>query len=622
MGFFNPMAAFITGAATQANENIERGRLEDRQDDLIWANKFERGRAEYEKERKSASEQTKFYNTLLKTFGNNAEAADMAFQISGKDPKHAMQAISWVSENLQKGAFGNDTTKPGTSLQDIQENLANKYQNLQEIRGNAREGSIFRQGNPYAKNAQMPPAPYGNSEGTSGTLPPGTSIPITPELRDKLERNSTPPLLDDANRPKTGPFSDPGTPPSAPIGVTTPAGVGPGSTPGSPTPLVPKEGPGSTPNGSIPPSAGASGPTTASGAPTVTSPDVIPAPVRESSQPGTQVAQAQPPINPATGRPFITPYRSPETQRQADQTRLAQQLQDQNWQIHQDNMAKQQAMQTERLKQAEQFHKDNFELEKLKTNPEYQDQQANRQIAVDDTKKYLHAAKDGLQARYSELPGLQTNNFDLDQLQTLMDKGLKAGPTQELKANVNRFVHDVFGTDLADLKVDVNSIVDTNTARKAVSNAMIERLKTLHFGRITNYEAQYVNKGLPNEGADPDTNLKILLTLKAGIDYEKNVRTAEYDAVYGPNATGSLVDRAMAARQASLKSWQAFDKSAPYPVIRDASPSDTLQKAMQLPPNTWFEDLSGKMFKIVDNQNGQITLQNSAGARIPVNMGP
>jgi len=604
MGFFNPMAAFITGAATQANENIERGRLEDRQDDLIWANKFERGRAEYEKERKSASEQTKFYNTLLKTFGNNAEAADMAFQISGKDPKHAMQAISWVSENLQKGAFGNDTTKPGTSLQDIQENLANKYQNLQEIRGNAREGNIFRQGNPYAKNAQMPSAP-------------GTPVPSGTSSIPSIATSDTPSF-------SSGPTTTPSpASPSAPIGTTTPSGVGPGSTPGAPTPLVPKESPGSTPNGSIPLIASSTpAPPSTPPAPPVTSPDVIPSPVRGASQPGSPAIPAQPPINPATNRPFITPFVSPQTANQIEQRRQAEQLQDQNWKIHQDNLRVKQEEHNARMAQAKQFHDDQIELERLKTSPEYQDQQANRQIEVDDTKKYLHAAKDGLQARYAELPGLQTNNFDMEQLNTLLDKGLKAGSTQELKANVNRFVHDVFGVDMANLGIDVNSITDTNTARKAISNAMIERLKTLHFGRITNYEAQYVNKGLPNETADPDTNLKILLTLKAGIDYEKNVRTAEYDAVYGPNATGSLVDRAMAARQVGLKSWQAYDKSSPYPVIRDASPSGTLQKAMQLPPNTWFEDLSGKMFKIVDNQNGQITLQNSAGVRIPVNMRP
>jgi len=596
------MAAFVTGAATQANENIERGRLEDRQDDLIWANKFERGKAEYEKERKSASEQTKFYNTLMKTFGNNAEAADMAFQISGKDPKHAMQAISWVSENLQKGAFGNNTTSPGTSLQDIQENLANKYQNLQEIRGNAREGNIFRQGNPYAKNAQMPSAPSYETSGSSSSKT-ASSVP-------SIATSDTPSF-------SSGPTTTPSpVSPSTPIGVTTPGSVGP--SPGAPTPLVPSTGGTTTP----PTDAGSSVPSAPSGAPTVTSPDVIPSPVRQSATSGTQVAQAQPPINPATNRPFITPYRSPETQRQADQTRLAQQLQDQNWQIHQDNMAKQQAMQAERLKQAEQFHKDTFELEKLKASPEYQDQQANRQIEVDDTKKYLHAPKDGLQTRYAELPGLQTSNFDLEQLNTLLDKGLKAGSTQELKANVNRFVHDVFGVDMANFGIDVNSITDTNTARKAISTAMIDRLKTLHFGRITNYEAQYVNKGLPNETADPDTNLKILLTLKAGIDYEKNVRTAEYDAVYGPKATGSLVDRAMAARQASLKSWQAFDKSSPYPVIRETNPNEMVKQAQQLPNGTWYEDMSGKMFKVLDKQGGNLILQNASGQRTAVPMVP
>src|SRR5678809_384501 len=103
-GFFSPAAAFVTGFANQANENIERGRMEDRQNDLIWANKFEKGKAEYEKEQKDTKEKTKLYNTLLGMVNNDPKAADIAFQAIQLNPKNAPQIMNWVQDAVDKGA--------------------------------------------------------------------------------------------------------------------------------------------------------------------------------------------------------------------------------------------------------------------------------------------------------------------------------------------------------------------------------------------------------------------------------------------------------------------------------------------------------------------------------------
>ncbi len=182
-GFFSGagFGAFVKGFADQATENIERGRAEDRQNDLIWANKFEKGKAEYEKESKEAKEKTKAYNTLLGMTNNNQKLADAAFLEIAGNPKKIGDAYEWIARQMSGGGSRAFDAEPGyqsQSLADIQGNLNSRYQNLEDLKGSARQGSLFRSGNTYAGNVQMPQAPGSYTPPNSTPAPAMSNQPI------------------------------------------------------------------------------------------------------------------------------------------------------------------------------------------------------------------------------------------------------------------------------------------------------------------------------------------------------------------------------------------------------------------------------------------------------------
>ena len=223
------------------------------------------------------------------------------------------------------------------------------------------------------------------------------------------------------------------------------------------------------------------------------------------------------------------------------------------------------------------------------TKPATPQEAADIDVLKDDAKKYLHDPKTGLQFRYNELRSLASQNVDLTEMQDTIERGLKSNKPQDMFDQLNRVVKPMLGVDLADMGVS-NTIPDTNLMKKAISNAIINRLSTLHFGRITNKEAQYVQDGLGSTTTDPNTNMKIVLALRSSVQSAMQSVNKEYQTVYGdPNKP--LMQRSQEGRQAQMQAINEYLSrgNTPWPVVHTAS------EAQSIPVGQWFEDDKGTM---------------------------
>lgn len=565
MAFFSPMAAFVTGFANQANENIQRQNAEDRQNDLIWANKFEKGKAEYEKENKDAKEKTKFYNTLVDTFGGNQKAADLAFQVAGQNPKNSMQAISWVSENIAAGKLAQPEGYQPTSLADIQDSLSSKYQNLQDLRGSARQGSLFRSGNTYANNMQMPRAPGDISlTSSSPSYGGGSDTTTTPRSPTPLQAGNSP---DSVIQP----------------GSTLDTSIGSASPSGAPIPLDSTAGAVAAPGAKI----GAVGEGTSAKLVDMATGKPIGS---------TTMAQATPPVTggvrPSVGptnnpNAPVIPYRSAETQRQADQTYIARQHLD--------------------------VERQRLELDKQRK-PATPEQASNLATGAKIAEKYLDDPKIGLAARYAQLQDLQGLKYDVNSMAEILNKGLMAGKGQAPMDELNRFTSRFLGLDLAQMGF-TNSPSDVQLMKKDVANAMIDRLKTLHFGRITNYTENIVKQGMPSTDNDPDTNIRIVLAIQDTLKSAAEMAQLEYNTVYNPANQEALKtgqktwqDVMFEARNAGMQyNNEYLKKSQPFPTV------GKIGDVAQMETGTWFENQHDKhMYRFLGiDGDGTLRLQNA-----------
>lgn len=586
-GFFSPVSAFVTGFANQANENIERQKLEDRENDLIWANKFEKGKAEYEKERKEASEKTGFYNTLLQTFKGDQKAADMAFQIAKQNPKNTLQAISWVAENIKPGENSNYQS---TSLSDIQNNLSTRYQNLEELKGSARQGNLLRSGNTYAGNMQMPMAPnsmqpQGQQQPSSPTSQPGQFTPPT----------STP-------QPATS---------NQPIGMTSPGNIT--STASiSNTPVKVGSGAldtsiGNAPSSGPPISLDSPSPGYTSAGPEKMQAVPTPAPAASSISPVLQSPAPTGPVDPlltdmppgqtTTAPPNafgLTPYRTPESMAQQ---KLAEDRDRNFWLAY------------KKYKLDESRHPDSPEVAANLS--------AGNKVAVD----FFNDNKNGIEANHKNLVDAQALRYDVNGMMEMLNKGFQAKTGQEVIDNINKITAPYLGLDLSQMAW-ANSVKDANLMRKYVANALIDRLKTMHFGRITNYTERMTLMGMPGSNNDPDTNVRIVLalqdTLKSALEVNERVQNAVYtrenmEALKKSSKDGGktwvdlMFDAKLAAKEYNDKYLQ---KQEPFESLTD------LQKATKFEPGTWFENKNDhKMYRFLGVENGMMRLQDAGSVQ-------
>lgn len=551
-GFFSNagIRGFVTGFANQANENIQRQRDEDRQNDLIWANKFEKGKAEYEKERKDSTEKTKFYNTLLDTFGGNAKAADLAFQMAGQNPKRSLEAITWVSENMGAGKLTAPEGYQSTSLADIQSNLNSRYKNLEELKGSARQGNFLRPGNSYAGNMQMPQAP-----GSVGGYTPPDSAP--------------------------SPINN-----SQPVGISTPGRVSPvndtaGYLPdaGSRIPLDNSTDQVIAPKGAT---VGAIG----EGANAKLVDMATRQPIGNTAAPSGPI-RPQPTGTSANSNAPLVPFRSPETQRQADQTDIARQHLD--------------------------IDRQKLELDKQRK-PATPEQASNLTTGAKIAEKYLDDPKIGLNTRYAQLQDVQALKYDVNSMAEMLNKGLMAGKGQAPMDEINRFTSRFLGLDLAQMGF-TNTPSDVQLMKKDIANAMIDRLKTLHFGRITNYTENIVKQGMPSTDNDPDTNVRIVLAIQDTLKSASEMAKLEHDTVYNPANQEALKSGAKTwqdvmfeARNAGMNYNNEYLKKAqPFPTL------DRIGDVARLDSGTWFENgHDHRMYRFLGyDENGNLKLQNA-----------
>lgn len=214
-------------------------------------------------------------------------------------------------------------------------------------------------------------------------------------------------------------------------------------------------------------------------------------------------------------------------------------------------------------------------------------------IGTDDIRKYLHDPKTGLQARYSELRQLQSQNYDISSITDSLNRGLQASAVQPMWDELNRFTTSTLGLNLNQMGIPANSVSDVNTLKKNVANGIINRLSTLHFGRITNYEAGLVGRGFSATSNDPDTNLKIALSLQNFVRSAADATKKEYDTVYGKdNRQLPFTDRTNMGRDVASDELKKLNTANPSPWPQVSDPA-------QAPKNQWFEDAhDGKMYRM------------------------
>lgn len=202
---------------------------------------------------------------------------------------------------------------------------------------------------------------------------------------------------------------------------------------------------------------------------------------------------------------------------------------------------------------------------------------------------YLDNPKYGLGVRKSQLQDIQAQSYDLNSMVDILNRGFKSSAVQPMYDEINRYVTPILGVDLASMGVS-NSVSDTNVLRKNIANAIIERLKTLHFGRITNYEADIVRQGFTNSSNDPNTNIKVTLMMKALVDQSAQGTAQEYNLAF-KGGQASRENIAEARKFGMDFASRNLEGKAPWLQVNGTDPLSR-DKVLALPAGTWFEDTS------------------------------
>lgn len=543
LGFASGVGAFIGGAAQEGNRLINEQRAQDRQDDIIWMNKFERGLSEYNKDKKSADQQAQMYNSFLQLSGGNKQLADVAMNHVLMNPKGYEDAVQMITTQKNNPQYNNNSYQSNFNPYS---GLNEKYQNLDQMRQGVR---------PQAQRfMQMPDQPQGMpGSNYSPQVQPGQ-----PQMVSTQGQPQMPPGGDNAasvqytNGPNGEPVRD----------VTRTAG-GPDQMVGQP------QGPQAQPIPTQMPS----------GQPQAPQGNVYPA------QPGQGLYGAA--------------------------TKPMTQYQQQELQLHQDaNKLRQQELQW-----------------RMSQKPSSPQEAADIAIASAAAKTYLDDPKQGLQARHNQLPDYQSQLNDINGIMSMINQvnGLKADALQEGIGNLNRFTTAALGLDLSKFGVS-NKVEDVNLIKKEIANAMIDRLKTLHFGRITNYTESIVKQGMPSLSNDPNTNAKIALAIKSTIESAVKGTQVEYQTAFGTpsgNPTMQSVGAARKAKDDYISNYMKQNEGAPWLQMKVDDPNK-LPMLAKLEPGTWFENAekggNGKMYRIIGptQDNSYLQIMDASGKIVGV----
>lgn len=269
-----------------------------------------------------------------------------------------------------------------------------------------------------------------------------------------------------------------------------------------------------------------------------------------------------------------------------------------------------------------------IELRKLHQTESQKPASPEEALTIDTIKqtnaKYMTDPKTGLQARFNDLPDLQKSAFDTQSMMDMLNNGFKASATTGSLDELNRWTNATLGLDLyRDLGFkNVNDPSTITLMRKELANAVIDRLKTLHFGRITNFEAKTVYNGFASSDNTPSTNLKITLTMQTLLKEAQEGTTQEYqkalnvDGSGDPNSQwgpGNPTTKSIgAARVLRMQLQQKYDSDvAPWTQVKTAG------DVQNVPVGQWFQVMGGKdpnndMF--IKGQDGKIY---AAGEKVP-----
>jgi hypothetical protein len=211
---------------------------------------------------------------------------------------------------------------------------------------------------------------------------------------------------------------------------------------------------------------------------------------------------------------------------------------------------------------------------------------------------YLDYYKDphnGLQFRYNQLQSIGQQRVDVQEMYNLLTGGFNANKPQPMFDELNRLTKPMLGLDLSvgsgpdipgiDKSRFANSVEGATLMKKAINNAIINRLSQLHFGRITNKEANYVESGMPNSGTDPNTNMKIVLAMKADIEKTQAQTMKEYE-IANSDPSHPIASSILAKQAVQQMNQERFN--APLPWVQahtDEAPKGTM--AIQVSPGVF-----------------------------------
>lgn len=235
-----------------------------------------------------------------------------------------------------------------------------------------------------------------------------------------------------------------------------------------------------------------------------------------------------------------------------------------------------------------------------------------------DEADYVKNPKYGVNFQTSQIGQLLSNRQNLDSIADLLDRGFSSGKTQDWKDAANGWAN-ALGFDLKkDLGIDANSYQDSSQLKKDTAQAVIAKLQTLHFGRITNAEMKVVTDGLASPTNNPSTNMKIILALSAPIKREIDGANAIDNALH-PGGQAASHDSVRDARllEQHLRNSQ-IEQKAPWIQIDESKP-DSIKELANLQPDQWFENkTNGTMYKMIGKQGNNYILKSWDSKGVPI----
>lgn len=207
LGFASTAGAFITGAAKQANENIEHDRAQEEQLDRIRIARFADSLRQYEDEQKNYKKEKSAYDYALSTTGNK-KVAELVLNRYRSDPKVDLETIVENIKSRNEGIGNMDKDYLSPFEQSGTSDLQRKFDRLQQMHGSFR--------NPNVKGMfNMPEAPTPYGQMANDYFTPDRSAPMAGDNR------RTPPITNSPNNVPSSAYGSPDNP-------ATPSGSGPG----------------------------------------------------------------------------------------------------------------------------------------------------------------------------------------------------------------------------------------------------------------------------------------------------------------------------------------------------------------------------------------------------------